>query len=493
MAQIYDALIIGAGPAGLVAALRLQQLGRSVLLAERSAVWPRPQIGEALTPGVRNIIELLDANDAMALVPHRVHRNSRLLWRNRHPENVAHPGSALVERAGFDAALLQLAHQRGINVVSPAQVQQVNGAAGDWTVALQTGGALPQVKQVSARFILDASGRGAGARSQIACAPRLAAVWAEFEQTNLPATMRELTQVEALTDGWLWGASLPDGRYRVMLLGDPRAARQAAPHQPEQRLRAACAASRLFGAIAQLPLSSPVQMCTATAYLATDSWQDGRLKLGDAAFALDPISSSGVEKAMRFSLQAAVAVHTLLGDQSPQRARLTRAFFEHRLIDTCARHAHWTAEYYGQSWCAGQPFWQARSSVAIPAGEHASDLMNQLQQTCAQLQQYREPVLRALSSLNPRRALRLNPQASVVEMPCIIDDTVQAYSALSHPQLERPLAFLDNEALFPHLHSLHQSPTLDSFLHDLGCNMPAHKAQRITAWLWQHGLLEHAG
>jgi 2-polyprenyl-6-methoxyphenol hydroxylase-like FAD-dependent oxidoreductase len=485
----FDALVIGAGPAGVGAALRLQQLGRSVLLVERSAVWPRAQVGEALTPGVRNIIELLDANEALSQVPHVAHAGSRVLWRGHTPDLLRDAGSAIVDRSRFDAALLALARRRGVEVEQPARLMHVAGAAGDWRVSLQCGDA--RCRQVHARFILDASGRGAAPR--IDCAPRLAAIWGEVDQSAL-GRLDGATQVEALEHGWLWAGALPGRRYRLMLVCDPHASRQAGPAAPEARLRAAYASSRLLRAAAGLPLLGAAQMCSATPYLAPDSWQDGRLKLGDAAFALDPVSSSGVEKAMRFSLQAAVALHTVMGDDRPGRHALARRFFEGRLVEACARHAHWTEAYYGQAWCADQPFWQARARCeAVGYGAERPELVDVLSSERARLAGYQPPELRPLASLNPALPLRLHDGAMIVELPCVVDDSVCLQQALDHPHLERPLAFLENEALFPLLSRLEQPLPLPQLLQMLAANMPAHKARSITAWLWQRGLLESVG
>jgi flavin-dependent dehydrogenase len=486
----YDVFVIGAGPAGLTAALRLRQLGYSVMIAERSAGWPRKQIGEALTPGVQNIVALLDAHDALADVPHLARYPTRLLWRGPEPEMQPHAGSAIVDRASFDAGLLQLARQRGVRVELPAQVLQLEreDKAGDgWRLDLHGAGG---VERLHARFILDASGRGAGPR--LDCAPRLAAQWMECDQDGLPDSLLHATQTEALEHGWLWGASLPGGRYRVMLVCDPAAARQAMPGRPEARLRAACGGSRLFNALASHAGFGAVGMCSATPYVALDCWQPGRLKIGDAAFALDPVSSSGVEKAMRFSLQAAVAVHTLLSDDTPARAALTREFFEGRLIETCARHAYWTAASYGQAWCARQPFWRERSAMLAPAGDNPAwpGLHARLREAGDLLKDFEEPELKRLEDFDPRRALRLSGDASVVELPCVIEDQVRSHRALAHPHLVRPLAFLENEALFPHVENLRHAQPLDRVLRVFETGMPAPRAQQITAWLWQRGLLD---
>jgi 2-polyprenyl-6-methoxyphenol hydroxylase-like FAD-dependent oxidoreductase len=484
---LFDALVVGAGPAGTVAALRLQQLGYRVLLVERSRAWPRPQIGEVLTPGIRNIVDLLDANAALAAVPQLAQGASRVRWRSALAPELVQGRSLTVERASFDAGLLALARQRAIALELPGQLVQLAGAAGDWRIGLRC--ADGATRQVRARFILDAGGRGPGAH--IACAPPLAAMWAEIDAALLAPACGAVTQVEALGHGWLWGARLPGQRYRLMLVCDPRSARGAAPGDPERHLRTSCAASEMFRGIGQLPFAAALQMCAATPQLSPDSWREGRLKLGDAAFALDPISSSGVEKAMRFSLQAAVAVHTLLSDPSAQRAALTREFYQQRLIENCARHAHWTAAYYRQAWCAEAAFWQARASFTPGAHETAWPAEGaRLRQASAQLRGVAVPDLRPLAGLDPALPLRLNRQASVVEMPCVIDDRVHARSALVHPNLERPLAFLEQEALFPHLDRLRQASPLAQVLEQFSACMPEHKARAITAWLWQHGILD---
>lgn len=489
---VADVIVIGAGPAGLTAALRLQQLGYSVQILERSASWPRPQIGEALTPGVKNIIDLLDANDALEAVPHLAGLATRLRWRSSVPEIASHSDAAVVNRAAFDAALLDLAKQRGIGVYMPAQVQGISGKANNWQLDVSTPAGM---QQVTARFILDAGGRSNGGQ-QYACASRLSAMWAELDANRIPTDIANLTQVEALEHAWLWGTRLPDQRYRLMLVNDPQTAHHQMPGQTENWLRWNCASSELFKAIEQAPYTSRLQACVATPCLALDSWQDGRLKLGDAAFALDPISSSGVEKAMRFSLQAVVAIHTILNSTDSNRHELARNFFEQRLTETCARHNYWTQSYYAQAWCNEHPFWQSRAGIAdncadsivTPLSGHP--LVRTMHEQSARLQSYRPAELKPLSTFNPSQSLRIHPAASLAESYCVVNDRVQRQPALSHPNLERPISFLENQALFPHLNFLWQPQPLALVLQKLEENMGRQTSQKITAWLWQRGVLE---
>lgn len=490
-----DIVVIGAGPAGLTAALRLQQLDYSVQIIERSAQWPRPQIGEALTPGVRNIIDLLDANDALEAVPHLAGMSTKIRWRSNTAEIVNHGDSAIVNRAAFDAALLQLAQQRGITVCMPARISSVHSITGQataWQLHIDTA---TGSQSITTRFILDASGRSHHPQHH-QCAPRLSAIWAELAPDQIPSHIAKYTQVEALAHGWLWGTRLPNQHYRIMLVNDPQTAHQHMPGQAEQWLRANCASSELFNAIANTPYADRLQACVATPYLALDSWQDGRLKLGDAAFALDPISSSGVEKAMRFSLQAVVAVHTQLSKADNHAKTLARDFYEQRLIETCARHNYWTQSYYAQAWYKQQPFWQKRSTNTLDNDDSANTthadhpLVRALQAQSAQIRNYQEVELKPAASFNPHHHLRLHPAASLTESYCVVKNQVQKQLALNHPNLDRPIAFLEDQALFPHLNFLWQAHSLSNTLKKLEENMRAEKSQKITLWLWQRGLLE---
>lgn len=488
MRRPADIFIIGAGPAGVCAALRLQQLGYNIVLIERSATWPRPQIGESLTPGIRNIIDLLDANDVLLGIPHLTQLPTRLCWRHRIAETVSHADAAIVDRAAFDDALLQLARRRGIEVHQPAVLDELSGSPGAWRLSFST----PDAKhELTARMILDASGRRSTPSQHWSQAPRLSALWVEIRQDLLPADLMQHTQVEALPDGWLWSSPLPGARYRVMLLADPTHLRQRS--SPLAVLQADCATSTLFKRLAHQPFGETLRICSARPYVALDSWQEGRIQLGDAAFALDPVSSSGVEKAMRFSLQAALAAHSWLQSGTSQQRSLARSFYQERLIETYARHHFWTNAYYRQAWCSEHPFWQNRSDALLglmPQHPDAQALGEALQQKIRHLACYRSPVPHAGGSLQMHQHLRFAAQTRVVMQPCATHDAIEIRPALTHPHLERPLAFWENEAILPRLDILLHATPLVLLLASLSPSMGREKAFRLLLWLWQRGVVD---
>ncbi len=493
-----DVLVIGAGPAGVCAALRLLQLGYRTALVERSAL-PRPNIGESLTPGVRSILELLDASAAIRAVPFLSDLPTRLLWDSREPELLLPQASTtgcMTDRGAFDYALFKLVAARGGQCLAPAEVRAVNGNKGAWRVTIKD----PQQQlTVQARLIMDARGRSVGAGTQrLPTAPPLVAIWAELVKRtsqDLPAE----TLVEALPDGWLWGSPLPGGGYRVMSFCDPVTLRKSAYNKPARWLKNSLWQSRLFRALAEREFIAPPLACSSRPYLDEAAWRPGHLKLGDAAFAIDPLSSSGVEKAMRFSLQAVVTAHTMLSD--PAAEALAQDFFAERLLDCVARHSMWTQRYYGQAWPADQPgFWQDRAREFIARKSADSPVEEKLRQAIARLTATTQPGRSAASDVtNPVRvaamwqgAVSLSPALTFVELPCIIADRIELRQAIVHPNLERPIAYVEGEQLAVLLRIVPLVGSLATAVELWASRMPLTTARRIAGWLCQKGLVQSA-
>lgn len=478
-----DCLVIGAGPAGCCAALRLLQLGYRVGLVER-ARFPREQIGASLTPGIRNITALLQADEALAGLPHVAAGPSLLRWQHDALLPVAHADAAVVARADFDARLLALAAARGARVWQPAQLLALTGRAGAWRaqiVELATGA----VSQVDARWLFEATGRHGASKTRWACAPNLAALWAEFEATQVDADSLAATRVEALPEAWLWAAPVPGGRLRVMVLADPR----AIGGRPQALWQRALAATHGLQALTELTPAQPLRICSAAPYLDTAAWRPGRVKIGDAAFALDPISGSGVEKAMRFSLQAVVAWHSWCHAADEDGRQLAQQYFAQQLNQTCARHARWCADHYARAWSADGDFWRARS--APPAAPTPDDPAAGFFAALAETPSSEPPPPRpdrwpATTRVHLDAACQLTPQL------CVVQDRVCTAPALTHPRLPRAVAFVADQALAPHWPLLRREQTLGELHGALAQAMNPAAAGAVLAWLRHSGVLVQA-
>jgi flavin-dependent dehydrogenase len=479
--KTVDVAIVGAGPAGTTAALRLLQLGYRVLLCERERL-PRAQVGEALTPGVAHSLDLIDARDAVARVPQRAALPAVRLWHAPEIERTDATAHTMVDRSRFDALLFRLAQERGAHCHSGTLTRWARCADGTWDVQVESES--DQLRYV-ARQVLDARGRN-GARGIRPTAPRLLASWMDLEDEPGVAEVR----LEATADCWLWGATLAGGGYRLMVFCDP-SNRQLHSDGRERWFRHRFHAARLFAEFAPaLERRRPLHSCAATPYVAREFWKEGVLKVGDAAFALDPLSSTGVEKAMRFSLQAALALNTLLSE--PREADVAREFLADRIDEAVADHAAWSAQAYADAWPnGGTAFWRARAAGAPAAAAHATSARTDEAATASASTRVQSDAEFLRATLPG--SMRLSPQIAFVELPCAVGDRIRRHPAVSHPQLARPAAFVGGVALQPLLASMTAAADLRQWLQACALQASPSATLRTAAWAARHGLVVGAG
>lgn len=491
-----DAVVIGAGPAGCCAALRLLALGYDVVVVERR-VFPRPQIGESLSPGIWNILEYIGARSALEPPYVSAGLSARVIWEQRESELLTaekRGTGVIVDRAQLDSRLLELVEARGASVMQPAQLRGVMGEPHAWQLRIEFSG---QQIQVNTRLIFDATGRAGQSTEHFPLTPPTLAIWSHISNRVMPAE----TFIEAIRHGWLWGTPLPDGRYRVMAFFDPDVYKHR-KGSLEEYLRGMLKDSQLFKSAAGVSLVSSIQSCVATPYLDLKPWQPGYIKLGEAAFALDPLSSSGLEKAMRFTLQAVIAANTILRNSA--MTKLAQEFYESRLLESVATHAVWTQRYYKSAWPGDNyEFWRRRSqSLLIPVRD--CDFLQRLGGACAISEErpvYYESQTDPNSGFNPESVsvetlnlllqspLELSPEISFVQMPCVVDDQVQLRSVVTSPKLARPIAFLEGLDLVPLLQVAPMASDLNQLIRFWSTQMPFNTAARIAMWLVRHGLL----
>ena len=342
-------------------------------------------------------------------------------------------------------------------------------------------------------MIVDARGRsGRSARARFEIGPATLAIWSHVAGDLFP---RE-TRIEAIDRAWLWGSPLPDGRYRVMAFMDV----VSRPKGGLERLfRDLLAAGALFEIASGACFISPLFTRSATPFLDMNPWRPGAIVVGEMALALDPLSSSGVEKSMRLALQAVIAVNTVLHD--PGDAELAREFYESRLAESAALHAKWTRGYYRQAWPGiDRAFWRERSAPPcdgcdrtglIARFQEVSDLL-EIRETNNQAAapQPAEFFTRADSVGAILKArVRLSPLSSFTDLPCVVDERVRLLNAIAHPNLDRPVAFLADNELVPLLKIVPSASDLGHVLALWFRSIPSQTAARIMRWLLQQGIL----
>lgn len=459
-AQQVDVCIIGGGPAGSVLAIRLARLGHKVCVIERS-VFPRGHIGESLTPGIWPQLELIGVDRTVALAGFWPCRTALVQWDSHAAlrRDFGNAAGLLVDRGRFDALLLDQARACGVWVIQPAFLRVRMRLERGWHLEVESAG---NIHALDALFLADASGRSAVLRGRKRhVGPRTLALYGYWRRGDRPREPR----VEAGPDCWYWGMPLPDSTYNAMVFVDAAEFRTRRTHPVSATYHDLISRSGLLSACRDARLCGPVRVTDATPYLDSDSIGPCTIKVGDAALALDPLSSSGVQKAINTALVGAVVVNTLL--RRPEYAEAATRFYRCKLAGSSDRHRRWAAKYYAMA-CQAGPFWQTRAAGADvePAPSASIDLRAD-----------------AVSDL----LVALSPNAKLVDEPCIVGDFVVIRPALCHPGLERPVAYLGGWDVAELLKPLRPGIALGALMS--AWQIPNRTKPAVAGWLISHRVL----
>jgi flavin-dependent dehydrogenase len=457
-----DVCVIGAGPAGSTFAARMAQLGHRVHLIERQR-FPRGHLGESLSPGVMTLLRAADMHETVEAAGFPKVRNVWVKWADeaRWREDPGEQG-LLVDRGEFDLRLLERARAFGVRIQQPACVlEQVRNGA-KWRLTIAADGTS---KCLDADFVADASGRRSTSKHrQTRTGAATLAVYGYWRGASLPATPR----IEAGQDAWYWGVPLPDRTYNTLVFVDPHWFRSAPGSGMSERFVGLIDRSGLMQGCRDVELVGPVRAVDATPYLGSDCVGPTTIQLGDAALAIDPISSTGVQKAIQGALSGAIVANTLL--RRPDLADAALSFYRAQLSDASERHRRWAAAHYRDvADTCDRPFWRQRAGT--PAAIDPPPL----------------PAIdaRALAAT----PVELSRELEFVRTPCLQGDFVSLASALHHPRLASPLVFLGGRELAPLLQKLPPGQTPLQIAQSWSNRMSLESGMAIAGWLVSHGIL----
>lgn len=321
--QSVEILIVGAGPAGSVAAALLRQQGRQVLVIEREQ-FPRFSIGESLLP--QSMAYLEQAGMLRAVVEAGFQfKNGAAFMRNgvytdfdfRDKHSAGWGTTYQVQRADFDHVLAKEAERFGAEVRYRHEVLDVALEQPDGGSLVTIKDPDGQVYQVRAGFILDASGFGR-------ILPRLLKL---ETPSNFPVRGAIFTHVEDGISGksfdrnkirvtvhpkhcnvWFWTIPFAGGRCSQGVVAETAFLEQYSG-TPTERLQAIIAEEpSLHALLANATWDTPARQITGYSANVDKLWGRGYALLGNAGEFLDPVFSSGVTIAFKSASLAAEAL-----------------------------------------------------------------------------------------------------------------------------------------------------------------------------------------
>jgi len=223
----YDAIVVGGGPAGAVAAATLARDGWRVRLVEQRQR-RKFKVGESLVPAARVILEEIGALDALLNGGHLPCYGNQSAWGVPHLQDndfirSPHGHGWHLDRALFDEQLIDHAAREGVEVDMGTRLTSLQRSSGLWSVRLTSAA---NTTSLQSRWLLDSSGRRRRVVRSLAV-PCLhldsqVAYVTRFHSTSDSANRDTdgTTLVEAVRQGWWYTARLPGDRRVVIFFTD---------------------------------------------------------------------------------------------------------------------------------------------------------------------------------------------------------------------------------------------------------------------------------
>ena len=330
--QVFDAIVIGGGPAGSTCAHKIAAEGHSVLLLEKSK-FPRFHIGESMVPYLYKLMEMMNVADkvkeggfvqknGVEFLTGQTEELRRQSFSNLISGQI--PSSYNLNRARFDKILFDHAEETGAKALQEADVKEL--IFEDERLVGVKYNHQGQKYEARANFVVDASGRAGLVAKHFNLRKmnhRLenVAVFQHFsnvKQENNPGVEGDVL-FSCHEEGWLWGIPIETD---VMSVGAVMPLSLLKQSNPETIFQQHCDRSpRIKSAIKEAtPMFDKPKVELDFCYYTEQFSGPGYFLVGDAACFVDPVFSGGVFLSMVCGLKAGEAIHNILSGENEKDA-----------------------------------------------------------------------------------------------------------------------------------------------------------------------------
>lgn len=366
----FDVAILGGGPAGLAAALTLSRYtSLSTVVVERSN-YGIARVGETLSPGIRGLLQYLGFWDEFQADKHLPSYGTSAAWGSSFVQTrdfILTPFGVgwHLDRLRFDKTMAAAAEAEGTVILRSARARFERQPFRNWHIEVGQG---VSKRNLKARFLFDATGKAAVVARHLGVErkiyDRMIAIVGCIEFPN-PVPRDTFAFIETCEYGWWYSAILPGHRMVVAFMTDADLMRAGRWSSPERFWRIAREQRHTWSRIGEGRMSGPPLIVPAFSARLENVAGEDWIASGDAAATVDPLSSSGIARALDSGIKAARAVSAYLN--SGWKEPLTE--YDHFMQQNFKLYWHTRRLYYGMEHRWPQsPFWHRRHILS--AGRH---------------------------------------------------------------------------------------------------------------------------
>jgi menaquinone-9 beta-reductase len=337
--------VIGCGPAGAVAAALLKRFGYDVLVVangRKHTVWEGMSMRAAGGLRSAGFDRALDATSKFARRFSSWHGHVELA-----------NGEFLIERQSLDRALQDDLSRSGISVIRGTARRYDRQGTG-WLISVSDESDTQLA--IHADYLIAACGRTGGENISALSGP-VSIMLSQSFSAQLGGD--PFTFIEPFENGWAWATwnGIDHASIHVTVAG-------SMVSNSDCKLVFASSCKKLkeiqeiIGA-RSIPVA-PVSARGSRPFLKKSIADGLHLKVGDAAYTVDPLSGHGMYEAISGAYAAAPVIHTIL--ERPESAEQALRFYNNRAQSLFSQRMKNGIELYGNEmrW-AGNPFWAERS------------------------------------------------------------------------------------------------------------------------------------
>ena len=332
----FDAIVIGAGPAGSTTAALLAEKGHEVMVVEKEK-FPRYHIGESLIPFCYFPLKRLGLVDKLRQSENPKKYSVQFVRQNgvvSQPfyffQHMNHPSSTTwqVRRSEFDQLLLDKAREEGASVLEETKAQALL-KDGDRVVGIRVISKKSGLIELRAPLVVDASGRdcfSAVKENWMERDPKLRkiSIWTYFRGAKRDPGLDEgATTVAYLPNkGWFWYIPLSGDIVSVGIVAEREYLYDGSTKQPAEIFaREVKNNTWIEDHLASGEQYGEYHVIGEFSYRNRYCAMDGLALAGDALAFLDPVFSSGVFLALKSGVLLADAASEALkqGDLSAEK------------------------------------------------------------------------------------------------------------------------------------------------------------------------------